>query len=78
MRTNPVQQYYKDPETGMEMRFTKTDEWGWSVCFPKATIDEALDYEGVILWPELREEEQKVVDANYEKLYEYIRREEDE
>ncbi len=77
MKNDIVQQYYKDKETGMEMRFTKTDQWGWSVCFPKASIDEALDYEGVIPWPELSPEEQKEVDNNYKELYKMLGKEDE-
>lgn len=77
VKTDMVQQYYKDPDTGMEMRFTKTEEWGWSVYFPKANVDEALDYNGYIPWPELSPEEQKVLDNNYKRLHEMIGREED-
>lgn len=74
---HPVCYYWKDPITNVEMNFTQDENWGWCVGFPKCSIDEALDYKGEIPFPELSEEEQKVVDANYEKLYEDIRREDE-
>lgn len=72
MKSDMVQQYYKCPTTGMEMRFTKTEKWGWSVCFPFASITETLDYEGEVPFPKLSDSDQKTVDANYQKLHEMM------
>lgn len=35
MQNNPVHYYYKDLETGMEMSFSKSEQWGWAVEFHK-------------------------------------------
>lgn len=77
MKTDMVQQYYKCPITGVEMNFRKDAEYGWVVCFPKSSIDEALDYEGAIPWPYLSEKEQKEVDNNYKELYKMLGKEEE-
>ena len=81
---HPVCYYWRDPATGVEMNFTQDENWGWCIGFPNMDfledcLDVLLREAGVeIPWPELSEEEQKKVDANYEKLYEDIRREENE
>lgn len=77
MRVDPVHYYYKDTATGVEMNFSKLYDWGWTIGFPNSTIEEAVSYKGHIPWPELSEEEQKIVDSNYEKLYEDLRRDEE-
>lgn len=76
MKIDPVHYYYKDLNTGMEIEFSKLSDWGWSVCFPKASFDEIMDYEGEIPWPSLTPEEQAIVDENYEKLYKALEGEE--
>lgn len=68
MKIDPVKYYYKDLETGMEMEFTKSDEWGYAVSFKNCSLDKILNYKGRIPWPALSEDEKKVVDANYERL----------
>lgn len=68
MKIDPVHYYYKDLSTGVEINFSKLADWGWTVGFPKSTIEEAVQYRGHIPWPELSPEEQARVDANYEKL----------
>lgn len=77
---HPVCQYYKCPETGIEMNFTKHREWGWCISFPREQDLEKLDkaFSAKIPWPELSKEEQEVVDANYQKLHEDIEKEEQE
>ena len=72
MQKSPICYYYKDPETGVEMHFSKRIGFGWSVSFPKSTPFEALYYEGKIPWPKLPAEEQAVVDENYKKLYKML------
>lgn len=31
MKIDPVRYYYKNLETGVEMEFTKYEEWGWAM-----------------------------------------------
>lgn len=31
MKADPVHQYYRDPETGVEMNFSKYPDYGWIV-----------------------------------------------
>ena len=69
MKADIVHQYYKDPETGVEMCFSKSSQWGWSIGFPNITFEHAFDYKGVIPWPKLPAEEQAVVDENHKKLH---------
>lgn len=72
MKTDRVKYYYKDLKTGVEMTFSKTEQWGWVAGFHTKTTDEAVDAllsDIVIPWPTLSESEQRVVDANYDKLY---------
>ena len=71
MKTDMVKYYYKDLETGVEVTFSKTAQWGWGVSFhtnEKEMFDMLLS-DIVLPWPELSQEEKKVVDANYDKLY---------
>lgn len=77
MKIDPVKYYFRDPETGVEMEFTKSDMWGWTVSFPNLSITESLDYDGHIPWPTLCEAEQKIVDANYERLRKACEEDED-
>ena len=76
MKIDPVHYYYKDLKTGMEMQFSKLSDYGWAVGFPKASFDEIMDYEGEIPWPSLAQEEQAIVDENYEELYKALEDEE--
>ena len=78
MKTDPVHYYYKDLETGVEMSFSKTDQWGYAVGFHGIDLEEALNYKGKIPWPELSPDEKAVVDENYENLHKMIREEDDE
>lgn len=79
MKTHPVHYYYRDPETGVEMSFSKTDQWGWGISFHNIDIEETFDYSmDKIPWPELSPEEKAVVDANYENLHKMVREEDDE
>lgn len=76
MKTDMVQQYYKCPTTGVEMNFRKDTDCGWCISFPQVQPGDAFFFESIIPWPKLSEEEQKVVDANYQKLHEMIEKEE--
>ena len=79
MKTDMVKYYYKDLDTGVEVTFSKTEQWGWAVGFHTKTTDEAVDAllsDIVIPWPTLSESEQRVVDANYDKLYKSLEDEE--
>ena len=67
MQKSPIFYYYKDPETGVEMHFSKSSQWGWSIGFPNITFEHAFDYKGVIPWPKLPAEEQAVVDERFTK-----------
>lgn len=71
MKTDMVKYYYKDLETGVEVTFSKTDQWGWAASFhtKEEEMFDILLSDIVLPWPELSEEEQKIVDANYDKLY---------
>ena len=72
MKTDMVKYYYKDLKAGVEMTFSKSPNFGWAVGFHTKTTDEAVDAllsDIVIPWPDLSEEEQRVVNANYDKLY---------
>lgn len=80
MKTNMVQYYYKDPETGVEMKFTMESSYGWGVSFPKGfgEYEKLLEADIDIPWPELSAEEQAVVNENYKNLHRMIREEDDE
>ena len=63
--------YYKDLDTGLEVTFSKTAQWGWAVSY-HVSREEMVDMllsEIKLPWPELSDEDQRVVDANYDKLY---------
>ena len=78
MKIDMVKYYYKCPTTGVEMSFSKTDQWGWGVCFTNIDPLESICRKDIhVPWPSLTEEEQKVIDENYKNLYDMIR-EEDE
>jgi len=78
MKTDMVKYYYKDLDTGVEVTFSKTEEWGWATAFhvSKEEMFDMLISDIKLPWPELSEEEQKVVDANYDKLYKSLEDEE--
>ena len=71
VKTDMVKYYYKDLDTGVEVTFSKTPQFGWAVRFhvSKEEIFDTLLSEIKLPWPELSEDEKKVVDANYDKLY---------
>ena len=72
MKTDMVKYYYKDLETGVEVTFYKTDQWGWAVSFHVSKEEGMFDMllsDIKLPWPELSDEDQRVVDANYDKLY---------
>lgn len=75
MTIDIVHQYYKDPDTGVEMRFSKHSGYGWCISFPFLDITASFDYTGDIPWPKLSTEEQAVVDESYKKLHEMMGRE---
>lgn len=78
MKVDPVHYYYKDITTEVEMSFTRLKDFGWTVGFPKSTIEEAVMYKGHIPWPELTAEQQAVVDANYVRLYEEMEKDQND
>ena len=83
MKTDMVQQYFKCPITGVEMNFTKDEQWGWCIQFIDADFledspDTLLEQAGVqIPWPELSPEEKKDVDNNYKELYKMLGKEDE-
>lgn len=78
MKIDPVRYYYKNLETGVEMEFTKSEEWGYGVSFKNCSIEQMLSYNGHIPWPELSAEEKAIVDANYERLRKACEEDEDD
>lgn len=77
MKTDMVKYYYKDLETGVEVTFSKTAQWGWAVQYhvSREEMFDILLSDIKLPWPELSEEDQKVVDANYDKLYKSLEEE---
>lgn len=71
MSTDMVKYYYKDQDTGVEVTFSKTPHWGYTVQYhvSKEEMFDMLISDIKLPWPTLSEEEQRVVDANYDKLY---------
>ena len=71
MKIDMVKYYYKDPDTGVEVTFSKTAQWGWGASFhvDREEMFDMLLSDIKLPWHELSEEDQKVVDANYDKLY---------
>lgn len=71
MKTDMVKYYYKDLDTGVEVTFSKTDQWGWAASFhtSREEMFDMLLSDIVLPWPSLSEDEKKVVDANYDKFY---------
>lgn len=80
METDMVCYYYRCPDTGIEMNFTKSGGHGWGVSFPNANtkeeIRESLLYKD-IPWPKLSDTEQTEVDENYRKLHELMGRDDE-
>jgi len=77
MKTDMVKYYYKDLDTGVEVTFSKSPQFGWAVSYhvSKEEMFDILLSEIKLPWPELSEDEQKVVDANYKTLEERIHNE---
>lgn len=75
MKTDMVKYYYKDPDTGVEVTFSKTPHWGYAVQYhvSKEEVFDMLISDIKLPWPELSEEEQRVVDKNYEDLRERMK-----
>lgn len=71
MKTDIVKYYYKDPDTGVEVTFSKSPQFGWAVSYhmSREEMFDMLISDIVLPWPRLGAEEQKIVDANYDKLY---------
>ena len=72
MKIDMVKYYFKDPNTGVEMSFSKTEQWGYAVAFHVSKEESILDIlvsDIKLPWPDLSESEQRVVNANYDKLY---------
>ena len=71
VKTDMVKYYYKDLDTGVEVTFSKSPQFGWAVSYhvSKEEMFDMLLSDIVLPWPELSEDEQRVVDANYDKLY---------
>ena len=71
MKTDMVKYYYKDLDTGVEVTFSKTAQWGWAVSFHtnEEEMFDVLISDIVLPWPELSEEDQRVVNKNYDTLY---------
>ena len=77
MKTDMVKYYYKDLDTGVEVTFSKSLQFGWAVRF-HVSEEEMFDMllsDIKLPWPELSEDEKKVVDANYDKLYKSLEEE---
>lgn len=77
MRTDMVKYYYKDLDTGVEVTFSKSPQFGWAVSYhvSREEMFDILLSDIKLPWPELSEDEQKVVDANYKTLEERIHNE---
>ena len=75
MKIDMVKYYYKDLDTGVEVTFSKTAQWVWAVSYhvSKEEMFDILLSEIKLPWPELSEDEQKVVDANYKALEERMK-----
>ena len=72
MKTDMVKYYYKDPDTGVEVTFSKTAQWGWAASF-HTNEEEMFDMllsDIKLPWPELSQEDAATVSLNYERLYE--------
>lgn len=77
MKTDMVKYYYKDLDTGVEVTFSKTAQWGWAASFhvSREEMFDMLLSDIKLPWPELSEEEKRVVNKNYEKLYKSLEEE---
>ena len=79
MSIDMVKYYFKDLNTGVEVTFSKTEQWGWGASFhvsKEERVESILDMlisDIKLPWPELSEEEQRVVDKNYEDLRERMK-----
>ena len=75
MKIDMVKYYYKDPDTGVEVTFSKTPHWGWAIQYhvSKEEMFDMLISGTKLPWPDLSEEEQRVVDKNYEDLRERMK-----
>ena len=75
MSTDMVKYYYKDPDTGVEVTFSKTVQWGWAIQYhvSKEDMFDMIISDIKLPWPDLSEEEQRVVDKNYEDLRERMK-----
>ena len=72
MKTDMVKYYYKDLETGVEVTFSKTGQWGWAASF-HTNEEEMFDMllsDIVLPWPSLSSEEEEIVNKNYADLRE--------
>ena len=70
MKTDMVKYYYKDLDTGVEVTFSKTDQWGWAASF-HTNEEEMFDMllsDIVLPWPTLSDIEEAEVQLNYKKL----------
>lgn len=72
MKTDMVKYYYKDLDTGVEVTFSKTAQWGWAVSYhvSKEEMFDMLLSDIVLPWPSLSSEEEEVVSKNYADLRE--------
>lgn len=68
-------QYYKCPDTGIEMHFIFCEQWGWGVGFTNVDILDKWELDPYIPWPKLTEEQKMVVDRNYDMLYKSLEEE---
>ena len=77
VKTDMVKYYYKDLDTGVEVTFTKTPQWGWAASYhvSREEMFDILLSDIKLPWPELSEDEKRVVDANYKALEERIHNE---
>ena len=67
-----VKYYYKDPDTGVEVTFSKSPQFGWAVSYhvSREEMFDMLISDIVLPWPELSEDDQRVVNKNYADLRE--------
>ena len=72
MKTDMVKYYYKDPDTGVEVTFSKTAQWGWAVSYhvSREEMFDILLSEINLPWPELSRDEEEIVNKNYADLRE--------
>jgi len=72
MKTDMVKYYYKDLDTGVEVTFSKTAQFGWAVSYhvSREEMFDMLISDIVLPWPELSEEEEEIVNKSYADLRE--------